>query len=420
MLPPAVEVTPEIARRFHRRAVLLDERVPGVGVALDHLGYVQIDPVNVCGRMHDLILRNRVAGYREGDLMRHLHGEDAALPPEQRRAFEHHLPSSAVLVAFPLEAWPHLLGAMKARTRRSGAWSGWLTPRERELAARILAEMAERGAMSSEDVQDERRGRRVWGSATLGKTTLQKLFFHGRVLIARRDNNRRIYDLPEKVLPAQVLGRRAPSEEETARWLVSTKLRQRRLATLKRDELPLVEDRVQPVKVAGCPMLYCLREDLPMLEEAAVSGGAGRTGLAISVDDRGAAGRRPRAAQAAPLRGSLPAPSGGPAQTRPPGGAEPTDVRLLAPLDPLIYDRRVTRTLWDFDYTWEVYTPAHKRVRGHYSLPVLSGTELAGHVDPKADRSARRLELAAKKVRRGHRVAAALRDLADFLGLRRQ
>lgn len=345
-----------------------------------HHGYIQVDPVNVCGRMHDLILRNRVAGYCEGDLMRHLHGEPGGLAPEPRRAFEHHLPSTSILVAFPLDAWPHLLGTMKARTRRSGAWSGRLTPRERELAAKILDELAVRGPLSSEHIDDDRRSRRVWGSSTLAKSTLQKLFFHGRVLIARRENNRRLYDLPERVLPAHVLAAAAPPAAETARWLVLTKLRQRRLAFLKRDELPLVEDLVQPVQVDGCPLLYCLRED------------AG--GFDAATEATGAAG----------LRGNVPA----------------LPMRLLAPLDPLIYDRRVTKCLWGFDYIWEAYTPAHKRTRGHYALPVLSGTELVGHVDPKADRAGRRLHVVSKKVRRGHRVAAALRELADFLGLRRR
>lgn len=372
MLPASLEISAEVARRFHRCAVLLDEPVADLGVALAHHGYVQIDPVNVCGRMHDLILRNRVRGYREGDLMRHLHGDGAALAPAQRRAIEHHLPSSSILVAFPLEAWPHLLTAMQARARQSGAWSGRLTPRERELAGRILGEIGRRGPLSSEHIDDDRRGRRVWGSSTLAKTTLQKLFFHGRVLIARRENNRRLYDLPERVLPARVLAMKPPAADDTARWLVLTKLRQRRLVMLKRDELPRVEGDVQPVKVPGCPVLYCLRADVPLIERASAV--------------------LPNA---------------------------PERRQLLAPLDPLIYDRRVTRALWQFDYTWEVYTPAHKRVRGHYSLPVLAGTELVGHVDPKADRPHRKLLLVGKKLRRGHAAAGALKELAAFLGLRR-
>src|SRR5258707_1069197 len=131
-----------------------------------------IDPINICGRIHDHILRNRIAGYREGGLMRYLHGENSPLPADRRVAFEHHMPDSNVLVAFPLEAWPHLLAAMKRRTCHHGAWSGKLTAREKELAERILGEMAERGPLSSDQIDDERRSRQtIWGSFSLAKAT---------------------------------------------------------------------------------------------------------------------------------------------------------------------------------------------------------------------------------------------------------
>ena len=375
------------ARRFMRRLLLLDEPVASVDAALAHHGYIQIDPLNVCGRMHDLILRNRVAGYREGDLMRHLHGDGgeaaagqspARKPAADRRAFEHHLPGAGVLVAFPLEAWPHLPATMRERTKRAGAWSGWLTGRERELAPRLLAEIAERGPMGSADFADARRAHRsVWGASTLVKSTLQKLFFHGRLLIAQRTSNQRRYDLPERALPAAVLARREASPAETARWLVLLKLRQRRLVALKRNELRLVADVVQAVAVDDCPLLHCLREDLSRLESAS-------TEASVPLEShRGA---------------SVP--------------------RLLAPLDPLIYDRRVTAALWGFDYTWEVYTPPARRVRGYYALPVLAGLELVGHVEPKADRGEGRLRVVSRRVRGRLPTSPAVQGLARFLGLR--
>jgi uncharacterized protein YcaQ len=358
------------ARLFLRRAHLIDARAPDVGAALAHHGYIQIDPINVCGRMHDHILRNRVAGYEEGDLMRHLHGGGPGgfLPAERRAAFEHHLPSTRILAAFPLEAWPHLQSAMRARARQPGPWSGRLTARERELAARIMEALAERGGLGPEAFADGRRGRRVWGAATLAKATLQKLFFHGRLLIVGRQNNRRLYDLPERVLPGALLSSAESAPAETARWLAITRLRQHRLVALKQSELPLVEDLVEAVGVEGCPELHCLRSDLPLFE---LPGG--------------------EAVASGPL--------------------------LLAPLDPMIYDRRVTRQLWQFDYTWEAYVPAPRRKRGHYALPVLSGTQIVGHVDLKADREHRRLEVVSRRIRRGHTTADAVAELAGFLGL---
>ncbi len=377
-VPPPLAVPRLAARRFLRRALGLDAPHAGIAAALAHHGYIQIDPINVTGRMHDLILRNRVAGYREGDLMRHLHGGDLQpRPAGERQAFEHHLPDTGILVALPFEAWPHLQGAMRARTRITSAWSGRLTPRERDLAPRLLREIAARGPLGSEDIEDDRRAHRpVWGAASLVKSTLQKLFFHGRLLIAHRANHRRRYDLPERVLPAAVLAQPAPAATETARWLALLKLRQRRLAALKRAELRLVADAVQAVRIgdADCPPLFILREDSPL--------------LLSEIENR-----------ESPIEDS-PAPL------------------LLAPLDPIIYDRRVTAALWDFEYTWEAYTPPARRTRGYYALPVLAGTQLVGHVDPKADRVGRKLRVVSRRIRRGHAVAPAIHELARWLGLR--
>ena len=366
---PARQVTAHGARAFLRRAHLVDRKAPHVGDALSHHGYIQIDPINVCGRMHDHILRNRVEGYQEGGLMRHLHGEQAGrIAPGLRAAFEHHLPSTGILVAFPVVAWPHLRAAMRARAGGSGAWSGRLTPRERELAAQILERIAAEGPLGSDAFADERKGRKVWGAATLAKATLQKLFFHGRLLIAGREKNRRLYDLPEKVLPPSVLSVPEAAPNETARWLALTRLMQHRIVALKKAEVPFVEDLVLTVGVGDGPPLYCLKADLPLLDD--------------------------------------------------PANAPYEERLLLAPLDPMIYDRRVTRRVWGFDYTWEAYLPAGRRKRGHYALPVLSGLELVGHVDLKADRAARRLVVVSRGVRRGHRTSGAVAGLARFLGLR--
>jgi uncharacterized protein YcaQ len=379
-MPAAIGVSSGCARRFLRRILLLEQPVATVGAALTHLGYVQMDPINVCGRMHDLILRNRVAGYREGDLLRHLYGEPNGRPPATnsnssfRTAFEHYLPGAGVLAALPLDAWQPLLSHLRHRRTTPGGHGGRLSLAEERLARRILGEIAGRGPLSSDDIDHDSRATTAWGThGRMTKTVLEKLFFHGRVLISRRDGFRRVYDLPERVLPAGVMHARESTLEETARWFLLLRLRQRRLVTLKRHELPLVESHLQPVTINGCPVLYCLREDIPLLASCAED----------RVDQ-----------------------------------PESSSIRLLAPLDPLIYDRRITRQLWGFDYTWEVYTPPARRKRGHYSLPVLAGIELVGHVDPKTDRKAARLRVLSRSVRRGHKAAGAVKELARFLGLK--
>lgn len=403
----SLHVSPLAARRFTLGALGVETPFADVGAALAHLGYVQIDPLNICGRMHDLILRNRVHGYREGDLMRWVHGvsdgDDPTAAPrltaERRSAFEHHHPSSHVLVAFGLEAWPYLAGAMQARSRHPSAWMGRLTPRERELAPRLLDEITARGPLGSEDFADARKAHRVvWGASSLVKSTLQKLFFHGRLLIAERRNNRRRYDLPERLLPAATLATPPAPAAETQRWIARLQLRQRRLAVLTRAELRHVEDLVQHVTIAGCPAVHCLRDDAARLERCAADEAGSNAPAASS-----------------PAATPAPAPSRSASAENP---VVPAPIRLLAPLDPLIYDRRLTKALWHFDYTWEAYTPAAKRVRGHYALPVLAGTELVGHVEPKADRPAGKLVVASRSVRRGFATRDAVRELAGWLGLR--
>jgi hypothetical protein len=355
-------ITQAQARRFMIRATGLEGAFADVTSALQHLGFVQIDPINVCGRMHDHILRHRVRDYREQDLMRHVHREGL------REAFEHHLPDSSNLAALPLEAWPHLQSAMRVRERSDSSWSGKLTAAERKLAARVLERMAEEGPLCSQDIESARKAKNhAWDSTTLAKSTLQKLFFHGRVLIARRDGLRRYYDLPEKVLPAAALNAPVPTSEETARWIALLKLRQRRLAMLKAAELRVIADAVVPVTIEGVKSrLYLLRSDLPLLDESSE------------------------------------------AQEMP---------KLIAPLDPIIYDRRVTESLWDYHYRWEVYVPPQKRVRGYYALPLLHRGQFIGHADVKVDREARELQLLSHEPVRSIAAKAAIASLASFLSV---
>jgi uncharacterized protein YcaQ len=353
-----------------RQAVLLDTPAPSLAAALAHHGYIQIDPINVCGRMHDLILRNRVHGYAEGDLHRYVHAAD-------RPAYEHYLPGpTSILVAYPITTWPVLAGRIRRRRLRGGAYGRPLAPTYEHLARRILAEIAGRGPLTSDDIEHDRRSRTGWGTpGRLVKNILEHLLIHGRVLISSRRNFRRVYDLPERVLPATMLAAPEAGEEEVTRWLALIAVRQRRLVRLPKKQLPLIDDLVQAVQVRDGPLLHCLRTDLPLLAASAGEPAAGR-------------------------------------------GKAREPLVLMAPLDPLIYDRRVTSSLWNYDYTWEAYTPPAKRRRGYYALPALAGTELVGHVDAKADRAAGRLRLVSGCLRRGHRLRPAVRALAGWLGLK--
>lgn len=377
----------EAARAWHARATGLSDR-PSAALAavVAHLGYVQLDPLNICGRMHDLVLRNRVADYRAGDLLRWLHGapEATGATPATavpRGGFEFYLPGAGILVAFPWEAWTYLQPAMRECRIRARGYHGALSAAEEAVAQHILRELAERGPLSSDDIAHEGRGTTAWGSrAKLTKIVLEKIFAHGRVLIAARRQFRRIYDLPERVVPPAVLEQPPADAAAAARWLVLLRLRQRRLVRLRAAEAALVSELVTPVVVPGAPRLYALRADVS--EEQLQ--------------------KRPAAVHWAAA----------PAATPVPGAPAPL---LLAPLDPLIYDRVVTRQLWDFTYTWEVYVPAAKRVRGYYALPVLAAGRLVGHVEPRYDARTGRLQVLSRRVPRGVSLVPSLAALARCL-----
>lgn len=365
------------ARRFALSATGLVEPAATITGVLDHLGFVQIDPLNVCGRMHEHILRNRVIDYAEGDLHEHLYGvrdsdplDKPSLPAEQRTAFEHFHPGRGVLATFPLTDWPYFYSKIADRARTPGSWMGKLTAPEKRLANRIIAEITERGPLGSEHIADDSRASNGWNNSRLAKVVMDKLLGHGRLLISRRIKGRRIYDLPERIVPTAILNAPKPTAKTINRWIARLKLKQHRLVTLKRTELAHVADEVQPVAIDDGKPTYCLRSDLPLLEAAS-------------------------AGQIDP----------------------PNEVRLLAPLDPLIIDRPLVKRLWDYEYTWEVYTPAAKRQRGYYALPLLAGDKLIGHADLKADRKAGKLKVVGRHCPRPHRLTPAVKDLAKFLKL---
>lgn len=352
------EVTVAEARGFVVQAGGLAAPWASVGEAIRHLGYVQMDPIDVCGKMHDLILRNRVAGYRRDGLLETLYAAG------EREFFEHYIPGRGVLVALPVTEYRYLSRAMRARRTRDG-YGGTLDADQRRMARVILRRIRDEGPLGTGAFTNDARSETGWGTmGTLARTTLDKLFLHGRLMVARRENFRRIFDLTERVLPREILAARAATPREEARWLVLERLRQRRLAHLSPAQRALVEKVIQPVRVDDGRVLYCLREDAELFDGAS--------------------------------------PEPGP--------------MLLAPLDPVVYDRAVARAVWGFDYTWEVYTPAAKRVRGYYALPLMAGGEIIGHVDPRADRAAGEL-VATTNVADRAVVLAALRPLAAFLGL---
>lgn len=367
-MPSPFPLTRAAARHFLLRAFRLERprALTDVSTALDALEFVQMDSINVCGRVHDLILGARVHDYRPERL-------DELLYTPPRGAFEYPFPN---LCALPLRDYPYFVRTMQERTAVPGRW-GALTAEEIPVAKGLLARIRAEGPLRTRDAGAE-PGRTLsgWGvPRRVAAHVLEKLWLQGRLAIHHREGFERYFDLAERVLPPDVAALRTdstllPTEAEEQAHKPRKRLRTRRIFRPRREDLrTLGVDAVVPVALEGDSRpWYVLAEDVPALKAA----------------------------------GAAPPP-------------EPSGVNLLAPLDPLIYDRERTRAVFDFDYAWEVYTPAARRRWGYYVLPILWGERLVGRLDPRIDRRARVLEVRSLRLEPGIDPAALAAPLAERL-----
>ena len=347
--------------------------------ALDRLGLLQIDSVNVLVRAHYLPLFSRLGPYATELLDR------AAYAGSARALFEYWGHEASLL---PVQSHPLLRWRM-ARAERGEGIYGELARfgrERRDYIESVFAEVKDHGPLGASALRDGGRGKGSWWGWSDGKRALEWLFWAGRVTTAARRGFERIYDLPERVLPPSVLAIPTPSPEDAQRDLLRIAARALGIATERdlRDYFRLA--------VADA------RARLAELVEA---------GDVIPVSVEG--------------------------WTQPafldPGARLPRRIEvraLVAPFDPLVWERDRTERLFGFRYRLEIYTPAHKREHGYYVLPFLLDERLAARVDLKADRAARRLLVRGAHAEPGvslPEVAAALRAelgmMARWLGLDR-
>ncbi len=342
------------ARRFLvRRHLLAPPRgLPGdrasVLTVVEALGSLQFDPLEVTGaRNHDLVLHARIRGYRRGWCESWLYA-----PAAERRLFEAYNKSLNIL---PLAELPYHRAAWDRATVRH---AGGILGRRPEVARALLARMAAEGTLSTAAATRD-HGASVdwyWAPTAEGRAVLEALFETGRIAIARREGNRRHYALTETVLPAEHLGGRVEPAVSARHRLLS---RHRAMGLLG-------HGGSTELWVGGLGTAAERAEHRAALVD---------TGALVPVTVEGLRGLRYVLAGEAPMLTSD-APVSDPS------------VSFLAPLDPLMWDRRLLRDLFGFEYLWEVYTPEARRRWGYYVLPVLYGDRLVGRIEPRMDRAA--------------------------------
>jgi uncharacterized protein YcaQ len=344
---------------------------------VERLGLHQIDSVNVLVRAHYLPAFSRLGVYDRGLIDRSAWGSR-----RERRLFEYWAHEASLL---PLEMH-RLLRWRMARAERGeigwGSLKAYAGDRRGEAEA-ILERIRAEGPLAASDFE-EGRGRSGWWEWGGTKRALEWLFWAGLVTTAtRRGSFERVYDLTERVLPAAILALPTPSEADSKRALVAHAGRALGIAaeTDLRDYF-----RLRPEEARGA--IAELVEEGVLLP-ASVEGWARPAYLHRDA-------RRPR---------------------RISGQA------LLAPFDPLVWERSRTERLFGFRYRIEIYTPAQNRVHGYYVLPFLLDERLVARVDLKADRQRSRLMV--KQItlepgaprETGERLEAELELMARWLGL---
>jgi len=340
-----------VARQLLAPARSLDGGPDAVLEVFRRLGSVQFDPLAVAGRNHDLVLHARVAGY------------DPAwceLLYERRKIFEAY---NKGLSFVPTSEFAWFRGNLSRSAPKT-------LDENPDVATRVLERIRAEGPMSSLDFERERGPTTDWfGMPTnVVRAVLEAYAVTGVLGLARRDGNRRYYDLLERLLPAKALARKVPLDEQLRYKLLS---RYRAHGLLGISGAGDVFGGIGPAKPderwPGYPGRNALREELV------------ERGDLVPVDVEGVRGKRFVVSEDVELLAAPPDP--------------PPSVAFVPPFDPIVWDRSLLGSLFGFHYVWELFLPPEKRRWGWYVLPIVFGDRFVGRIEPRIDRDKVRVDV---------------------------
>jgi uncharacterized protein len=352
------------ARRIWLRAQRLDSAAPfgsggqAVADAVGHLGYVQIDTINVIERCHHHILWSRIPDYRRADL-RHAQTVDKSVFEYWTHALSY-VPSRDLRYFIPL---------MRLHKRERERWFTSVTPKDMRKVMRLIRQ----GPLTIRDIDDDvlTEKEHLWASRKPSKRALQFAFYTGALTISERNGMLKTYELIGRHFGWETPPK-AASTTEVAAYLLDRSLRSQGIVSL---------DSI-------CHLDAPSKPGVRRLIEARV-----RRGELVSVALEGAAKLEHWASPAALDDNSV---------------APPTLVHILSPFDPLLIQRKRTHLVFDYEHRFEAYVPKAKRRFGYFALPVLVGDDIVAAIDLKTDRQNRKLLLqkwswVGKGARRGAR-----------------
>ena len=350
-------ITKQQAAQFilAKQGLIGSYRFTGKSGAYDYVrqaGCIQFDPVDVCGKSAELTLQSRVKGFRKS-MLRELLYEDRKLVDYVDKE----------LSIWPVEDWPYFNSYRERSRRQSDTFEGL-----QELKEVAAAYIKENGPVCSDTLPID--GEIYWHSSMhwsgnwqkkspAARSVLEQLYTDGELIIHHKNGSRKYYDLAEKYLPATVLQAENPcrSEFDFISWRVLRRIGAVGLlwdksstaflgidikADLRKKVLSnlLENKKISSIMVEGIKIPFYYRiEDETLMQEI--------------LD--GCADLKPR-------------------------------MSFIAPLDPLLWDKSLILALWDFRYSWEIYTPAAKRKYGYYTLPIIYGDRFIGRIEAVPDR----------------------------------
>ena len=348
---PQLTLSQDEARLLTLRAqgfIGTNSRLGGVPAMLRRVGAVQLDTISVLARSHELVAYARLGPVSREQI------ERAYWHPRRPAAFEYWSHAACVL---PIEEWPYYEFRRRAFAARGQRWH----QSHPAVCQQVLDRIRTEGPLTATDLGGARKGGPWWDWSDT-KIAVEWLLDTGAVVCARRVGWRRVYDLPERVVPAELLGRELTDEECLTRL---TEVAGRALGVVAHPDLP----DYQRITYNAASM----RRDEGSPSAARSAEAAGLVPVQIAAGRLGPAVRA--WADPAALADGL-------------AGRGRHRTTLLSPFDSLIWHRRRTLRLFGFEHSLEAYVPAARRVHGYFTMPLLAGGQLVGRVDPARSGSA--------------------------------
>ena len=337
------------ARRIWLRAQRLDRRAPfgegpqAVAEAISHLGYVQIDTINVIERCHHHILFTRIPAYRRADLRQ--------AQTHDRSVFEYW---THALAYVPSADFRFFIPEMKHYRREGHGWFDTVTPADKRKVMRLV----KAGPLSIRDIEDDvlREKDHEWASRKPSKQALQLAFYEGLLTVSERTGMLKTYDLIERHFGWDRKPK-AASRAQSIAYLLDRSLRAQGVVSLG----------------SICHLDAPSKQAVRKLIEARV-----RRGELAPVAIEGA-GKQEHWATPGTLETARESDHG--------------LVHILSPFDPLIIQRKRTHLFFGYEHRFEAYVPKEKRKLGYFALPVLIGEDIVAALDLKTDRKQRKMLL---------------------------